>query len=480
MTTPPRGRLPLRRSHRLRSLGLRWKIAMLLAVGCSLVAVTIGVFIHRARVHQVSAAARTGATVELFRVRQFYELTGRLDADRTGAAAGEVDAPGLPPPLRDLALSGRRSTYIDMSGDHPTVWAARPIDGKHTLSVHQSLAAEQGELADLDQQLVAYGLAVVTLAAVAGALLASRLSKGLRTAAETARRITDGDLDARIGSPGVPGARDEVADLSSAVDMMAASLQSRLEAEQRFTADVAHELRTPLTGLHTAAELLPEGRPTELVRDRVAALRSLTEDLLEVARLDSNREEAALDVHRLGPLVAAITERSGVAADIRFTAELPDPPPEPRQRPRPETVVRSGASAYVRTDVRRLERILGNLLVNARKHGGGAVEVTVRGTTVAVRDHGEGYPEQLLREGPQRFLTGTVERGQGTGLGLTIAFGQAQVIGARVELSNPADGGAHALLTLPPAPAPGRGDASSRHPDGAGAPGWPRSGPDVP
>ncbi|MFJ7203182.1 ATP-binding protein [Streptomyces sp. NPDC098789] len=465
---PPRGRLPLGRRHRLRSLGLRWKIAVLLAVGCSLVAVTIGVFIHRARVHQVSDAARAGATVELFRVRQFYELTGRLDAGKTGAAAGEVDAPGLPPSLRDLALTGRRSTYIDMSGDHPTVWAARPIDGKHTLSVHQSLAAEQSELADLDQQLVAYGLAVVTLAAVAGALLASRLSKGLRTAAETARRITEGDLDARIGSPGVPGTRDEVADLSSAVDMMAASLQSRLEAEQRFTADVAHELRTPLTGLHTAAELLPEGRPTELVRDRVAALRSLTEDLLEVARLDSNREEAALDVHRLGPLVAAITERSGVAADIRFTAELPDPPAEPPPRPEPvtwtgaragavvraDTVVGAGTSAYVRTDVRRLERILGNLLVNARKHGGGAVEVTVRGTTVAVRDHGKGYPEQLLREGPQRFLTGTVERGQGTGLGLTIAFGQAQVIGARVELSNPADGGAYALLTLPPGPAP--------------------------
>ncbi|MFD7028938.1 sensor histidine kinase [Streptomyces sp. NPDC059917] len=455
-------RPPWRHRHRLRSLGLRWKIAALLAVGCSLVAVTIGVFIHRARVQQVSNTARSDVIRELSGVRRFYELTGRLDPDRTGGAAAEIDAPDLPPALRDTALAGRRNTYIDMSGDRPTVWAARPIDGGHTLSVRQSLADEQGELAELDQQLVAYGVAVVALAAVAGALLASRLSKGLRTAAETARRITDGDLDARIGSPGVPGTRDEVADLSSAVDMMAASLQSRLEAEQRFTADVAHELRTPLTGLHTAAELLPEGRPTELVRDRVAALRSLTEDLLEVARLDSNREEAALDVHRLGPLVATITERSGVAADIRFTTELPDPPPEQRPRPDPVlwtgaragAVVRSGASAYVRTDVRRLERILGNLLVNARKHGGGAVEVTVRGTTVAVRDHGKGYPEQLLREGPQRFLTGTVERGQGTGLGLTIAFGQAQVIGARVELSNPADGGAYALLTLPPGPAP--------------------------
>ncbi|WP_330330276.1 HAMP domain-containing histidine kinase [Streptomyces sp. NBC_00536] len=420
--------------RRLQALGLRWKIAVLLAVGCSLVAVTIGVFIHRARTHQVADAARSSATNQLIRVRQVYELTGRLDPDKTGETYAEIDSERLPGPLRDTALAGRRSTYLDLSGDHPSVWAARPVGGRHVLSVCQSLEAEQEELADLDRQLVAYGIVVVTLAAVGGSLLASRLSRELRTAAETARRISEGDLDARIGPSGVPGGRDEVAELSSAVDTMAASLQGRLEAEQRFTADVAHELRTPLTGLHTAAELLPEGRPTELVRNRVAALRSLTEDLLEVARLDSNREEAALDVHRLGPLVTSITERSGVAAGITFA---------------------DGAGAYVRTDVRRLERILGNLLVNARKHGGGAVEVTVRGTTVAVRDHGAGYPAQLLHEGPQRFLTGTVERGQGTGLGLTIALGQAQVIGARVELSNPADGGAHALVTLPPGPAPG-------------------------
>ncbi len=70
----------------------------------------------------------------------------------------------------------------------------------------------------------------------------------------------------------------------------------------------------------------------ELVRDRVAALRTLTEDLLEVARLDARREEAQLGVHALGPLVAAITRRAGVAAEV-VGADCPAP---------------------VRTDVRRL------------------------------------------------------------------------------------------------------------------------------
>lgn len=413
----------------VRDLGLRWKISALLAVGCSLVAVTIGVLIHEARVHQVAEAARQSATAQLVRVRQVYELTGQLDFDKVGEADARIDCPHLPEPLRRAALAGQRTTYLDLDGPHPAVWAARPVGGGQVLSVRQSLAADQQELRDLDKQLAASGAAGVTLAAFGGSLLASRLSKDLRSAAETARRISAGELDARIGPSGVPGARNEVAELSSAVDTMAASLQRRLVAEQRFTADVAHELRTPLTGLHTAAELLPAGRPTELVRDRVAALRTLTEDLLEVARLDADREKAQLDVHPLGPLVESITRRSGVAATVRG----------------------ADGGSDVRTDVRRLERILTNLLVNAHRHGGATITVTVAGNTVTVLDRGPGFPEHLLRDGPQRFQTGTAERGQGTGLGLTIALGQAQVIGARVTLANATPTGASATVTLPPA-----------------------------
>ncbi|MER7735754.1 HAMP domain-containing sensor histidine kinase [Streptomyces erythrochromogenes] len=424
-------RLPVPASWRRlpQAVGLRWKIAVLLAVGCSLVAVAIGILIHGARARQIGEAARANATAQLITVRKVYELTGRLDREYVGEADARIDCPQLPRALRTAALDGQRTTYLDLSGADPVVWAARPVGSGHVLSVRLPLADERAELAELDGRLVAYGASVVGLAALGGALLASRLSRDLRAAAETARRISAGDLDARIGPSGRPGARDEVAELSWAVDTMAASLQQRLEAEQRFTADVAHELRTPLTGLHTAAELLPPGRPTELVRDRVAALRTLTEDLLEVARLDANREEPQWEALPLGPLVESVTRRSGVAAEVLGACE----------------------PARVRTDVRRLERILANLLANARRHGGDPVVVTVAGTAVTVRDAGPGFPERLLREGPQRFLTGAPERGQGTGLGLTIAFGQAQVIGARVGLANPPEGGAAATVTLPPA-----------------------------
>ncbi|MEU7578892.1 HAMP domain-containing sensor histidine kinase [Streptomyces sp. NPDC041068] len=418
----------------LNSLGLRWKIAALLATGCAVVAVAIGFLVHHARLDQVSENARSGAVAQLVRVRQLYELTGQVDGDDTGAA---LDDPGLPAPLRKAALAGERTTYLDMASDDPCVWAARPVgdNPRHVLSVRESLREQADEMAEFDRQLLVSGAAVVGLAALGGAGLSSRLSRELRTAAAIARRISQGDLDARIDHPRPPGVRhgrDEVAELATAVDTMAASLQQRLEAEQRFTADVAHELRTPLTGLHTAAELLPPSRPTELVRDRVCALRTLTEDLLEVARLDAEVEKPDLDVHPLGRLVETIAERAGDST-AGFTARGAD----------------AAYDTFVRTDARRLERILANLVGNARKHGEGPVEVRVDGADVTVRDHGPGFPEHLLKDGPQRFQTGVAERGQGTGLGLTIALGQAQVIGARVDLANADDGGAVAVVRLP-------------------------------
>ncbi|MGW6023026.1 ATP-binding protein [Streptomyces sp. NPDC055099] len=448
----------------LNALGLRWKIAALLALGCAVVAVAIGVLVHQARLEQVSENARSGATAQLVRVRQLYELTGQVDTAGDARTDAALDAPDLPASLRAAALDGRRTTYLDMGAEHPVVWAARPVGG-HVLSVREALTEQAAEMAEFDRQLLASGAVVVILAALGGAALASRLSRELRTAAATARRISQGDLDARIDHPRVPGSRpgkDEVAELAAAVDTMAASLQERLEAEQRFTADVAHELRTPLTGLHTAAELLPQSRPTELVRDRVLALRTLTEDLLEVARLDAEMERPDLGTHPLRALTEGIVRRSGCA--VRFAAATPAESRADGSDPGPGSDSGSGSGSssssgsgsgsgdmLVRTDARRLERIIANLVANARRHGAGPVDVRVAGPVVTVSDHGPGFPEHLLKDGPRRFQTGARERGQGTGLGLTIAFGQAQAIGARVELRNAESGGAVATVRLPEA-----------------------------
>jgi signal transduction histidine kinase len=207
---------------------------------------------------------------------------------------------------------------------------------------------------------------------------------------------------------------------------MTDALQERLHTEQRFTADVAHELRTPLTGLVTAASLLPEGEATDLVQDRVRVLRGLVEDLLEVSRLDAGAEKSEAYPVPLGELVEDSVRRAGLDARVDVVGE-----------------------PVVCTDPRRLDRIVTNLVVNAHRHGGAPVRIAVEGTRVVVRDDGPGFPAEILEHGPQRFVTGAAERGHGHGLGLTIASGQAHVIGARLELANAPEGGATATLILP-------------------------------
>ncbi|URN07888.1 HAMP domain-containing histidine kinase [Actinomadura madurae] len=297
------------------------------------------------------------------------------------------------------------------------------------LSLASTYEGRRAQLASLDRVLLFGSLAVVACGTGAGVLIGARLSSRLRRAAAAARQVADGEHGTRVGDAVGDRARDETADLARAVDAMATALQARLDAERRVTADIAHELRTPLTGLTTAAELLPPSRPAELVRDRVGALRGLVEDVLEVARLDTATERADLSEVPLG----AFTSRR-----VRVLA------------PGAEVTVRT--DAVVATDPLRLERILTNVLANAIRHGAHPVHVEVDGPTITIRDHGPGFPDDLLQEGPTRFRKGSTETPGGHGLGLTIAKGQAAVLGATLTLTNPPHGGAQVAIHLPDRP----------------------------
>ncbi|KUO12259.1 ATP-binding protein [Streptomyces sp. DSM 15324] len=402
---------------------LALKTAVFITVMCCALAALLGVLVHVSVTNQTVGQARDLALSRLTDATKAFEA-----GDSLGGGAG-VDPPGLPAPLRSLALAGERGTMVADTAGRPTMWAAGPADGGRALAVRVDYTQSARTIEALDSAILwSAGLAIGATLLV-GAFAVTRVTRRLHTTARVARRISAGDLDARVDDPRArqPGRpQDEVGAVAAALDTMAATLQGKLLSEQRFTADVAHELRTPLTGLHAAAELLPPGRPTELVRDRVAALRTLTEDLLEISRLETGRERLELDTEELGALARRVVRASGADTEIRVVRDV-----------------------RVETDRRRLERVLGNLVANAHRHGRGPVVLTVDGPVVAVRDHGDGYPEYLLAHGPQRFRTEGGARGHG--LGLTIAVGQAEVLGAVLAFANAPEGGAVATLTLPQA-----------------------------
>ncbi|MFD7115048.1 sensor histidine kinase [Streptomyces microflavus] len=408
---------------------LRWKIAALAAAACCAVAAVIGFLVHDATRER---GLRVGHERTITRL-----IAAERELSRTGKAPPDVDVrtrEELPDPLaRDLAdqpeTDGAYATWYD--ADPPNwfwMWGAAAVGGDQFLVVRHDMSTEVRSLQLLDRSIVKSVLAALVFVVPLAALATEPINRRLRHGARTARRIADGELDARIGSTG--RARDEITEMSAAVDDMATALQRKLENEQRFTADVAHELRTPLMGLVTAAGLLPEtDEATGLVRDRVRALNALIEDLLEISRLDAGAERARLDAVPLGEFVTDVVRRTGTG-----------------------TQVAAGDAEVVETDPRRVERIVVNLVTNAHRHGVGPVRVTVTGARISVRDHGPGFPAALLEQGPQRFRTGVGERGRGHGLGLTVAQGQAGVLGARLTFANAPDGGAVATLDLAPAP----------------------------
>lgn len=417
----PRNRRPGRIRQRLRG-GLRWKLSVAIAAVSALVALVLSLIIYNATQVSMLNSSRDVQDERLQSALRIYEATERL------ALGAVLNDPDLPDPLQRAVSRGERATYVseDGDGDVPNVWAATPLPDGGVLSLHSRFSDRYSVMDDLAQTLIIGSLSVVAGSTTLGVLIGSQLSRRLRQAATAAARVAEGDAEVRVREAIGERSSDEIAELARAVDGMADALQARLEAERRVTADIAHELRTPVTGLLTAAQLLPQSRPAEMVRDRAEVLRTLVEDVLEVARLDGAAERAELQEIALGEFVARRVRALAPEAEVQITQD-----------------------ALVTTDPRRLERILGNLLTNAQRHGEGPVQVEVAERMLRVRDHGPGFPEDLLADGPSRFRTGASDRaGRGHGLGLTIAAGQARVLGARLVFRNLSPG-ALATLRLP-------------------------------
>ena len=402
-------------------MGLRGKLGLIFLAVSTLAVVGLGAGVYTqaqaARLDRArkSADERVQAASTLYRVYTTLQLEAKLDD------------PELPPELKRAVAGNKRATF--KRGDR--LWAAEEVDG-HTISVNLDYANSDDSMDALERALLFAGIATIAGVALMSVVAAGSISRRIVAVSGTARRIAAGELDASAVKAVGEGS-DEVATLAKSLDTMAASLRAQLDAERRFTADVAHDLRTPVTGLVTAAELLPPGRPSELVRDRAKVLRTLVEDLLEVARFDSGVERADMEQVELGDLVGSAIGRLRTQQAIDLDDLRLD----------------TAGGARVLTDPRRVERILANLVLNGLRHGRPPVEVTVTGRAITVTDHGSGYPEVLIDEGPRRFRSGMAERGLGHGLGLTIAAAHAKVLGADLVFSAAPHGGASARLELP-------------------------------
>jgi two-component system, OmpR family, sensor histidine kinase MtrB len=288
-------------------------------------------------------------------------------------------------------------------------------------------------------------LAVLTAVAVAAS---RRVLRPVRRLAQAAQRMSDGDLSVRVE----PKGRDELAQLTTTFNDMAATLESkigeleRMEARARqFAGDVSHELRTPLTAMTAVADILP-GHPgltgdaaaaAQLVSQEIRHLNRLVHDLIEISRFDAGTARLVSDNTDVAAAVAACLRTRGwadVVTDIPAGLTMP-------------------------LDRRRFDVILADLVGNALCHGRPPVTVqaSIKPTSdgeqlaLVVRDHGPGIPPDALPHVFERFYKADTarSRSEDSGLGLAIAWENTRLHGGRIDAANHPGGGALFTLLLP-------------------------------
>lgn len=329
-----------------------------------------------------------------------------------------------------------------------------PGGGRYEMYVVFSLADQASTLNLIQNSLLLTGFALIFLIALITWLVVRQVVRPVREAASVAKQFTQGNFDLRVPIT----SKDELATLGHSFNDMAASIEqqiSRLEnlsrVQQRFVSDVSHELRTPLTTLRMASEVIfnhrtafetPVARSAELLVAQLDRFERLLEDLLEVSRFDA--EVAVLEPVEfdLISLIKRSVHDLGIDGDEKTSGV---------------STKSDNSVVTVKADMRRVERIMRNLLSNALDHCDGTpIEIQIKTTetevAVGVRDFGTGLDEASLIRVFDRFWRADPSRARvrgGTGLGLSIALEDARLHNGELDAWGRPGKGAHFVLTLP-------------------------------
>ncbi len=372
------------------------------------------------------------------------------------------------------ALAGQPITLVRVTADGQTiVFAASPIQRSNVVRGVLLLSTQEG---DVDRVIAEerWGFILVFLIAsgvmlVLSILLAGTIAEPVRRLSEAADRVRRGTRK-REEIPDFSNRSDEIGQLSVSLRDMTQALYQRIEAIERFAADVAHELKNPLTSLRSAVETLPlaktpesRARLNEVILHDVRRLDRLITDISDASRLDA---ELQRDEARPVEIRALIGTVIGMRNDLLKPGETPI-------KVAPSLAADAARPLVVLGHDSRLVQVLTNLIDNAQSFSppGAPVRVTCRqaGNAVAitVEDQGPGIPEHALERIFERFYTDRPDHGfgQNSGLGLSISKQIVEAHRGTIRAENILDAagnrrGARFIVLLPlvpPARMPGAG-----------------------
>ena len=320
------------------------------------------------------------------------------------------------------------------------------------------LLSTQGD--DIDKIIASERGAIVRIFLVSSVIMlllsyfiAGTIAEPIRRLAEAAERVRRG-TKARREIPDFTDRSDEIGHLSGALRDMTKALYDRIEAIERFAADVAHELKNPLTSLRSAVETLPVARTPEsrqrllsIIEHDVRRLDRLISDISDASRLDAELARDDVDLVDLTRLLDAVVAVANLVKDpgaIRVELVIARHGNADDSR-RPAYMVLGHDS--------RLGQVFNNLVDNARSFSapGGSVRVLLRpakdytaqghmrdGFEIIIDDDGPGIPADAFERIFERFYTDRPGQGfgQNSGLGLSISRQIIEVHGGHISALN--------------------------------------------
>jgi two-component system sensor histidine kinase ChvG len=234
--------------------------------------------------------------------------------------------------------------------------------------------------------------------------------------------------------------RDEIGELGQALSASATALWARMDAIERFAADVAHEIKNPLSSIRSAIDTLHRiGDPKQqqrllaIIGEDVVRLDRLITDISDASRVDAELSRTPTEPVDVVPIIATLAEIADATrqqGDAHIDIDIPD------------------QALVVQAVEGRLVQVLRNLIGNAQSFSPaeGRIRLLARETggtvELAVEDEGPGIPEGNLEHVFDRFYS---ERpagekfGKHSGLGLSISRQIVEALGGRISAENRRD-----------------------------------------
>lgn len=321
----------------------------------------------------------------------------------------------------DSAVAARRfgQTGLILSASVP-VQRYKQILGALMLS--KDGASIEAAVYDVRLDILKVVAVAITITVLLSLYLAGTIARPIRQLAMAAERIRH-DHGRTATMPGLTQRKDEIGDLAANLREMTEALWLRMDAIERFAADVAHEIKNPLTSLRSAVETAglvkdPEkqSKLLAIIKDDVARLDRLISDISDASRLDAELSRTELAPVDLAGLINALAEmHNSTSAGDKVPVHL-------------EIIANDNLEVNGIED--RLVQVFRNLISNAVTFSptGGRIKITLgqeNGWLVTtVDDDGPGIPNDKEAEIFERFYTSRPEGekfGTHSGLGLSIS-----------------------------------------------------------